>query len=357
MLVVLILVLLLSFYLLAKIVDDYFVDALDKLATKLKMSSDAAGATLMAVGSSAPELFVAVFAVFYPTEPGEASKAAIGIGNIVGSALFNILAITGAAAFVRKAKIAWQPVVRDLFFYALAIFLLILVFNDGNVSLLDGLLFLGTYVAYVIVVIYWRRMVKYKDPNEEKIEEEKDVKSEKAPGFMQKILMPVDWLLDKFFPNEKYYGWIFTISIVIIAGISWVLVESAVEIAAILSIPEAIVAVTILAVGTSVPDLLSSVLVSKQGRGGMAISNAVGSNIFDILVGLGLPFILVILMSGNSIDLDVGNLQMSVYFLFASVGLVFLLFMISRWKVGKLTGGILMGLYLAYVIWAIFNVN
>lgn len=360
MLSVYILALFLSFYLLAKIVDEYFVESLDQIAKKLKMSSDAAGATLMAVGSSAPELFVALFAVFYPTEAGEASKAGIGIGSIVGSALFNLLVITGAAAFVRKAKIAWQPVIRDLFFYAVAIVVLIFVFRDGNVSLMDTIMFLGVYVAYVIAVIFWRKILKYEDPNEIDVDELKSpdkAEEQENRSLFSKIMKPVDWILGLLFPPAKYYGWIFTISILIIAALSWVLVESAVGVSAILSIPESIIALTVLAVGTSVPDLLSSVLVSKQGRGGMAISNAVGSNIFDILVGLGLPFLLIILMSGNSLDLDVLDLETSIYFLFGSVGLVLLLFLVSRWNVGKMTGIILIGLYCAYVGWAIFNIK
>ena len=77
---------LISFYLLARVCDEYFVESLDKIAKKLKMSSDAAGATLMAVGSSAPELFVAAIALL---KPGD--HAALGMGTIVGSALFNIL--------------------------------------------------------------------------------------------------------------------------------------------------------------------------------------------------------------------------------------------------------------------------
>ena len=190
--------LLISFYLLAKVVDDYFVDSLDKIASKLKMSSDAAGATLMAVGSSAPELFVAIFAVFRP----DGNHEAIGIGNIVGSALFNILAITGAAAIVKKAHIAWQAVIRDLFFYAVAVLMLIFVFKDGKIELIDALIFIGLYIFYVIVVIFWRKMFNYIDPNETKheIEESKD-----KNGFVNKIVRPIDFILDKIFPLPQYF--------------------------------------------------------------------------------------------------------------------------------------------------------
>ena len=113
------LALLVSFYLLAIICDRYFVVSLDKIAIKLKMNSDMAGATLMAVGSSAPEFFVSLMALFRP------GNEALGAGTIVGSALFNILVIIGASAIVRKAFIAWQPIIRDTIFYSLSILLLL----------------------------------------------------------------------------------------------------------------------------------------------------------------------------------------------------------------------------------------
>ncbi len=342
------LALLLSFYLLAKIVDDYFVDSLDKIAQKVKMSSDAAGATLMAVGSSAPELFVALFAVFRPGD-----HAAIGVGNIVGSALFNVLAITGVAALVKPALIAWQAVIRDLSFYAISVILLLIVLADGELRMIETLMFIGIYIVYVIVVIYWRKMVKYSDPNEEIIEEKEE---EKPKGFIARMMKPVDFMLSLVFPNPKHFIATFLISITMIAAISWVLVESAIEIAHILNISEAIIAVTILAAGTSIPDMLSSAVVSKQGRGGMAISNAVGSNIFDILIGLGLPFLLIILIEGGSVKMQVDNLTTSVWFLLSSVVILFVMFLLNKWIVGKKMGTSLILIYLAYVVWAIFYV-
>ena len=168
-------------------------------------------------------------------------------------------------------------------------------------------------------------------------------------------MAPIDFILKVIFPNKKHFTIVFIISIVIIAGISWVLVESAIEIAHFLKISEAVIAVTILAVGTSIPDLISSVVVSKQGRGGMAISNAVGSNIFDILMGLGLPFLIIIISMGGKADIEVGDIEISVYFLLASVFIVFLLFILNKWKVGKIFGSSLLLIYLIYVIWAILS--
>ncbi len=350
MLIIHILILLVSFYVLAKVVDDYFVDSLDHIADKLRMSHDAAGATLMAVGSSAPELFVAIFAVIRP----DGGHELIGIGNIVGSALFNILVITGAAAIVRKAFIAWQGVIRDLVFYALSVILLLLTFADGKVSYTEAGLLIAVYVIYVIVVVFWRKMFKYVDPDEKITIKETD--ENKKLKLYEKIMSPIDFILKKIFPPAKYNLAVFFMSIAIIAGISWLLVESAIYIANELQISEAIIAVTVLAVGTSIPDLLSSVIVSKQGRGGMAVSNAVGSNIFDILIGLGLPFMILILITGGNIDIEIGNIQQSVYFLLASVFILFFLFLINKWKVGKIFGSFLIVIYLAYVVWAVISI-
>jgi len=139
----------------------------------------------------------------------------------------------------------------------------------------------------------------------------------------------------------------------LIAVLSYVLVEVAVVTAQILNIPEAIIALTVLAVGTSIPDLFSSVIVAKQGRGDMAVSNAIGSNIFDILVGLGLPFIIAMIVYGESIAAD-GNLKISSVILFISLVLLIVLLVLSRWKIGKFTGIILLGLYLFYLIREIY---
>ena len=119
-----------------------------------------------------------------------------------------------------------------------------------------------------------------------------------------------------------------------------------------LNIPEAIIALTVLAVGTSIPDLFSSAIVARQGRGDMAVSNAIGSNIFDILVGLGLPFLIVMLVSGNRISAD-GDLITSSIILFASVIFLFFMLLISKWKVGKISGVLLMAMYIFYLVWEI----
>ena len=337
MILLYILALLVCFVFLARIVDQFFITSLDKISKDLHLSSDAAGATLMAVGSSAPELFVALFSIF---KPGQ--HQAIGIGSIVGSAIFNLLVIVGAAALVRKTKLTWQPVVRDLIFYTIAVSLLVVFIWDGTFSMTEAGIFLGVYILYVIAAIYWKRLLPYPDLPYDEPEEK--INNKKG------IIGLFDRFLYHLFPNKKYYYLVFLQSIVIIAALSWVLVELAVVISAALHIPEAIVALTVIAVGTSVPDLFSSMIVARQGRGDMAVSNAIGSNIFDILAGLGLPFLIFLAISGGTVNAGQGDLTNSVIILFASVVLLFILLVSSKWKVGKLTGIILLCLYTFYVV-------
>ena len=328
--------LLICFVLLARITDLFFITSLDKISKDLKLSSDVTGATLMAVGSSAPELFVALFAVF---KPGE--HEAIGIGSIVGSAIFNLLVIVGATALVRNTKLTWQPVVRDLIFYAIAVSLLILFLRDGTFTLIESVTLIIIYILYVIAAFYWRKILPYQDISYRE-NEEKDCGKK-----------GITWIFDRFlcrlFPGNKYYYLAFLQSITIIALLSWILVELAVLTAAYLKIPEAVVALTVLAIGTSVPDLFSSLIVARQGRGDMAVSNAIGSNIFDILIGLGLPFTIYMFIHSSSVSANEGNLINSIIILLVSVLLLFLLLIFSKWKIGKISGTFLLLLYIIYI--------
>lgn len=298
-----------------------------------------AGATLMAIGSSAPELFVAIISL---VRSGD--HAAIGVGTIVGSALFNILVIIGASAVVRNARLMWQPVVRDFIFYALSVAALFVVLKDGLITWKESILLIIFYGGYLLTVMNWKRLFNFADGDlmDEGYEEP-------AIRGWKKIFIPLNFLLRKLFPNPKRYILTFMFSILVIAFLCWVLVESAIGISTILEIPEVVIALTVLAIGTSIPDMISSVIVARQGRGGMAVSNAVGSNIFDILIGLGLPWLIMTLVKDEPILTHAEGLNESVILLFASVALIFIAFVIYRWKVNKKLGYILIFIYIAYL--------
>lgn len=334
-----------SFYLLAEISDRYFVVSLDRISEKLNMSHDMAGATLMAIGSSAPELFVALISIFKP-----GGHADIGIGTIVGSALFNLLVIVGAVGIVRKSTLAWQPVVRDLLFYILAIAVLFYVLYNGSVSLLEATLFIVLYIFYVFAVVNWRNWFNYTSLDEDPEEDDDTPKT----GIM-KVFIPFDWMLSLIFPKPKYYFVIFFISIAFIGALCWMLVESAIIISTALDIPEVVIALTVLAVGTSVPDMMSSVIVAKQGRGGMAVSNGIGSNIFDIFIGLGLPWLIKAYLVDSEVVTNIEGLGISMILLFMSVLLLLFALMLKKWRLSKGLGLTLILLYIGYVIWEIIK--
>ncbi len=339
------LALIISFYLLAEVSDRYFVVSLDKLSHRLNMSHDMAGATFMAIGSSAPELFVAIIALIKP-----GGHEAIGIGTIVGSALFNLLVIVGAAAVVKNSTIAWQPVVRDLLFYAIAILGLYYVLYNGRVEAWEAAILILLYGVYVYAVFMWKKWFNYDELNDDPEEDEDEEKT----GW-RAIFKPLDWILAKFFPSSDHYLITFGISISLIAVLCWVLVESAIGISHILDIPEVVIALTVLAVGTSVPDMVSSVIVAKQGRAGMAVSNAIGSNIFDVFIGLGFPWFVKTLIQNENIIFDTARLNVSVGLLSGSI-LIILFFLIWRkWKLTQNLGFILILLYILYVVWEIFR--
>ena len=150
-------------------------------------------------------------------------------------------------------------------------------------------------------------------------------------------------------PHQSY-GRTFLVSIALISFLSYWLVEYAVIFAEAISFPPYVVALTVLAAGTSVPDLFASVVVARQGRGDMAIANAVGSNVFDILIGLGLPWLLVLIFQGGTIQVGTDDLLTSTLLLLGPVVLLFVWLTTGR-TLSKVEGVILILGYIAYGIW------
>lgn len=337
-----ILILVVCFYLLAVITEEFFVPAIDKIAHKLKLSSDASGATLLAMGSSAPEFFTSLIAVLGVTGSNHAD---IGAGTIVGSAIFNVLVIVGITALFAAVTLQWKPVIRDQLFYIATILLLLFVFWDGQIQLYEALLFVALYWVYVYFVVNWRKWFHYKEiPAPEEAEQPKN-------GLNRYVRNAVGLLIPDVKRRPNAYIATFLASILAIAGLSWVLVEQIIHIADALNINATFLALTVLAAGTSIPDLIGSVVVARQGRGDMAVSNAIGSNIFDILFGLGVPWLIVLMLRGGKIEVSTENLSASIFLLFATVVALLLLLIIRKWRIGNKSGLLLVGLYIAYCLY------
>jgi K+-dependent Na+/Ca+ exchanger-like protein len=328
--------LIVSFYLLYFFSEHYFIPSLDKISGRFKLSSDISGATLMAAGSSAPELAVVIVSILK-----SGSHESIGIGTIIGSALFNLFVIAGGVMVIKSnQKMVWQPLVRDLVFYALSIVFLVWFFSDGVFSLWEAAAFTGSYLIYFGVLYGWKKWFPYKDI--EPPETERESTLNRFDSFLKRMIPKA---------NNLYVA--FILDVAVISLLSWLLVTSAVEVSGILGIPEVIIALTVVALGTSVPDLIASLVVARQGRPGMAINNAIGSNIFDILIGLGFPFLLLFIFSGKSMPVENSNLWLSFMLLMGSIVIITFGFLITKWKTNRIVGWLLIILYALYLLYQI----
>ncbi|XP_077567624.1 sodium/potassium/calcium exchanger 4 isoform X2 [Stigmatopora nigra] len=441
--------------------DEYFVTSLEKICEKLHLSEDVAGATFMAAGSSAPELFASVIGVFI-------THGDVGVGTIVGSAVFNILCIIGVCGIFagQVVVLTWWAVFRDSFYYILSVLALIAFIYDEKIVWWESLVLVFMYAGYILVMkfnssmqsffagsskknvangnaatssemedvkptkTYSRGSVvmvdeimnaspsKFRFPEaglrvmvtshfgpktrlrmasrliiteklvqaangvetqvidgktdmengnvpEDKPSQEKDEESGISPfrlpkGCGNKMKWLISWplLLLLFFtvPNcakprwERCFMLSFILSTVWIAIFSYLMVWMVTIIGYTLGIPDVIMGITFLAAGTSVPDCIASLIVARQGLGDMAVSNTIGSNVFDILVGLGVPWAIqtTCVDYGSEVMINSRGLVYSVVLLLGSVALAVLGIHLNKWRLD-----LKLGIYVL-VLYAIF---
>lgn len=243
------LLLLIGFVLLIKGAD-LFVDGSSSIAGILKVPSVIIGLTIVAMGTSAPEAAVSINA-------GLAGNSDISLGNIVGSNIFNLLVVIGACAVIFPAKSNEDILKRDLWWnIGVSVFLLITIM-DGNLSRLEGLLFLAVFIFYLGLMV--RSAMKNR--------------MEETPM----DVMPL-W--------KSLLFVVIGLAAVVFGGD--MVVDNASLIAKAWGMSDTLVGLTIVAIGTSLPELVTSITASKKGDSGIALGNAVGSCLFNILFILGM---------------------------------------------------------------------
>ncbi len=364
MLIIHIIILILTFYLLAIICDKYFVESLEQISKRLKISKEVTWATFMAIWSSAPELFTSIFALFAIFGSGN-TESSLWAWTIVGSAVFNVLVIIWATAIVIKKnnKIKWKPIIRDLIFYSLTIGLLFFTFWDGMITFYETIIFVISYILYIFIVKNWSKRMNYDDEDDvPDIEAWFEAREEEVRTAFSWIGRLTTRIFDTIIPNpnlwkNRFYR-TFIVSIIIIAALAHFMVESAVAVSISFWIPQAIIGLTILAAWTSIPDLISSMIVAKKWHWNMSISNALGSNVFDILFGLWFVYFVYFLVHGidTAIIVDKASLLLSIWLLFWSVLLVLAWFLIYRRRLKKWLWWILIAIYIIYLIFNVLKV-
>ncbi|XP_006140385.1 sodium/potassium/calcium exchanger 2 isoform X1 [Tupaia chinensis] len=503
------------FIALAIVCDEFFVPSLTVITEKLGISDDVAGATFMAAGGSAPELFTSLIGVFI-------AHSNVGIGTIVGSAVFNILFVIGMCALFSREilNLTWWPLFRDVSFYIIDLIMLIIFFLDNFIKWWESLLLLTAYFGYVVFMKFnvqveqWVKQLinrnkvvkvtapeaqaksstagdkdepalpakprlqrggssaslhnslmrnsifqlmihtldplaeelgsygklKYYDTMTEegrfrekasilhkiakkKCQVEENERQNGAANHVEKIELPnststdvdmtppgdasepvqngnlshnieaaeaqnteaaddeEDQPLSLAWPSEprkqvtylivfpivfplwitlpdvrkpssrKFFPFTFFGSITWIAVFSYLMVWWAHQVGETIGISEEIMGLTILAAGTSIPDLITSVIVARKGLGDMAVSSSVGSNIFDITVGLPLPWLLyTIIHKFEPVAVSSNGLFCAIVLLFIMLLFVILSIAFCKWRMNKVLGFIMFGLYFVFLV-------
>ncbi|XP_065221545.1 sodium/potassium/calcium exchanger 3 isoform X2 [Planococcus citri] len=398
------------FVALAVVCDKYFVPAVEKICKALNMSNDVAGATFMAAATSAPELFVNVIGTFI-------TEGDIGVGTIVGSAVFNILAIAACCGLcaITVVPLHWWPLTRDCVAYGITVTILICIIHDEIVQWSEALLLVSLYFVY-IAVMYWDKKIQRficgdlkddeKKSNDLKPKNEHNLEScEKQPakdidstqtnpqqngtivntcsnedteesdgilgllGYPAKptwfkicvwvLILPIHIVFLFTIPDcthKKFKNWFpltFIMCIVWIGSLSYVVAWMITIIGDTLKIPDSVMGITFLAAGTSVPEAVSSVIVAKQGHGSMGISNSLGSNTFDILLCLGLPWLIKTASPGpHVVSINSRGLEYSAISLLSTLLLLYCAFAVNKFKLDKKVGYACLLMYIIFLVLA-----
>jgi cation:H+ antiporter len=303
---------------------DWLVSGASSVASRFGVSSLVIGLTIVAFGTSAPELVVNLIASWQ-------GNTDIAIGNIVGSNIANILLILGISALIYPLAVQKGTVWKEIPFALLAIVILTIFANDmlidgagaSAISRIDGLALLGLFIIF----IYYVFGVAFKSSsNEEKVEE----------GSVAK------------YSTVRSTAMILGGFTGLVVGGKWI-VDGAVTFAGGLGVSESLIGLTIVAVGTSLPELATSAVAAYKKNVDIAVGNVVGSNIFNVFWILGLSAIIKPLPFDNALNMD----------MFVAVGATLLLFLalfvgrkhvIERWQ-----GGLFVLVYIVYTIFLILR--
>jgi cation:H+ antiporter len=301
---------------------EVLVRGASRLAAAVGISPLVVGLTVVAFGTSAPELAVSVQSAL----SGQGG-ADIALGNVVGSNIANILLILGLSAIVTPLIVAQKLVRVDVPIVIGVSVLMFLMAMDGVINRWDGLLLFGGIIGYTVFAIVQGR--KENQAVQEQYTEEFGVPAKGSVGSMRNLLFILAGL------------------VMLVVGSRW-LVEGAVSFARLFDVSELIIGLTIVAIGTSLPELATSVMASIKGERDIAVGNVIGSNLFNILSVLGLAA----LVAPNGVSVPASALRFDMPVMIAvavaCLPIFFTGYTIARWE-----GLVFLGYYIAYTAYLI----
>ena len=292
---------------------DFLVDNASVLAGRLGLSAFIVGVVIIGFGTSAPEMFVSAMAALD-------NKGNLALGNALGSNITNIGLVLGAAALMCTLPVSKSTTFRDIPVVIATGILAIAVARDGQISFIDGAILLIVLTVYLV----WSGINDKKNGQTEDIPEDDNNKS------------------------TLYYVIATVISIAALMAASKMLVIGSVSIAKMLGIGELVIGLTIVAIGTSLPELAAAVAAARKGAHDMIIGNIIGSNIFNTLGVLGVMGVI----RSTSIDTTAIGRDFPIMFGFT---IMMLLFAIIMRKFNRFSGLLFVGCYLAYVCYLVIS--
>lgn len=284
------------------------------LALRLGLSPLAVGLTVVAFGTSTPELVVSLDAAF-------AGVPDIAVGNVIGSNIANVTLILGVGMLVGPARVVARTVRVDAPLVVLVSVVMVLMLGDGTVSRIEGIALVTSLCAFTAITLIQGRneTAGVKQEFEEAIE-----------GPPHTVLVSV---------------------LLVLGGLGGLMLggqlflNSAVQLARTLGVTEAVIGLTVVAVGTSLPELITSIVAARRGQGDIAIGNVLGSNLFNVLGILGITAVVLPLQPGG---ITGATLAVMVGSAVVVAGMA-----VTGRRITRLEGGVLVAGYVAYTIWLV----
>lgn len=291
---------------------DRLTDGAVAVAEKMKMPQIVIGLTIVAMGTSMPEFCVSLVSALKGTTD-------LAVGNIVGSNIFNTLLIVGVSAWVAPMTILKSTVRKDIPFALFASVILLVMCLDGNISRLDaGILF----VLFLVFMYVTLKGAKTKD--DDTTAKTDSIEDNKKP---MATWLSIVWII---------------VGLACLIGGSNLFVEGATKVAEHIGVSEAVIGLTIVAGGTSLPELATSVVSARKGNSGIAIGNVLGSNVFNILAILGVTGVITPMHLQGITMLDLSMMVFST--------LLVWLFSFTKYKIARWEGIVLTIVFLDYMV-------
>lgn len=303
---------------------DFLVAGASKVAGRLGISPLVIGLTVVAFGTSAPELAVSLTGAI-------AGNADLALGNVVGSNIFNVLFILGLTALIAPLTVQPQLIRLDVPLMLAVSGLCWLLAADGLVGRLDGILLAVGIVAYTTALIWPRRQA----PAEPTATEPTATEPPPPPGLTDRLVVQLLQIAAGL--------------AMLVLGSGW-LVDGAITFAKALGVSELVISLTIVAAGTSLPEVATSVLAAIRGERDIAVGNIVGSNIFNILCVLGLSAAIApqgVPVAPAALGFDIPVMTL--------VALLCLPIFITGKLIARWEGAVFLAYYIAYTVYLVLN--